>query len=62
MGGGGGLYGFMGNINGRGVVIVSVIMGHSFINFFFFFFFLPSLDKNTKFGPGVPSAARILGA
>ena len=39
--------GFMGNIKGRGVVIVSVIMGHSFIFFlllllffFFFFFFL----------------------
>ena len=37
---GGGLYGFMGNIKGRGVVIVSVIMGHSFIFLFFIFFFL----------------------
>ena len=33
----GGLYGFMGNIKGRGVVIVSVIMGHSFIFYLFFF-------------------------
>ena len=28
--------GFIGHIKGRGVVIVSVIMGHSFIFYFFF--------------------------